>query len=223
MLAVMVASQGIPVLAKPATNNPTGDQHTTIGIMEADKDISNTSFEVPLYITTAAISGQTNLLCPTGYDIKNSAQDGSPDIGVVSMTVQRVGQWNTVDTAPTVGKKQDVKLTIGDFTLPSVNAGQPQNTVVFSERKTNCDFYKNDKLTAIPAGKTLSQVTRGKAPAEEGYTGLPITGTVSSDTRTNKKATAQFRITYIVSTLDGTGAPIGSTYVGDSKAASGMQ
>lgn len=221
LVAALAVSQGIPVLAAPATNKPTDDQHTTIGIMEAEKDISQTSFEVPLYITTAAVSNSTKLLCPTGYDIKNTAPDGK--IGVVSMTVQKVGDWNTVETAPNPGSKQDVMLTIGDFTLPSVNQTTTQKTVVFSEKKTTCAFYKNNGLTAIPAGETLAQAAGGKGPTEEGYKGLDITGTVSNDTRTNKKAAAQFRITYIVSALDDTGAAIGNTYVGDDKAASGMK
>lgn len=219
LVAALAVSQGIPVLAAPANNTPTGDQHTTIGILEAEKDISQTSFEVPLYITTAAISGQTKLLCPTGYDIKNTSQDGS--IGVVSMTVQKVGDWNTVENTPT--NEKEVKLTIGDFTLPSVNDAATPKTVVFSKKGTDCAFYKNNKLTAIPAGQTLAKAAGGKGPTEEGYTGLGITGTVKNVTRNNKKAAAQFRITYIVSALDNNGEVIGNTYVGDDKAASGMQ
>ncbi len=226
LIATLAVTQSMTAFAAPANNSPTGDQHTTIGIMEAEKDISQVSFEVPLYVTTAAISGSTKLLCPDGYDIKNTST--TDPIGVVSLTVERVGDWNTVDSAPTTGNKQDVMLTIGDLTLPSVNENTSQNTVVFLDAKKSCAFYgkttgKTDKLTSIPAGQTLSQAAGGPAVTEAAYKGLGISGTVSNDTRTNKKAAAQFRVTYVISMLDANGDPLGNTYVGDNKAASGMQ
>lgn len=229
LVAALAVSQGIPVLAAPANNTPTGDQHTTIGILEAEKDISQTSFEVPLYITTAAVSNSTKLLCPTGYDIKNtSTAAGAPAIGVFSLTVEKVdgSTWDIVNNTPT-GDKQ-VLLSIGDLTLPEVNNTTKSNTVSFLTNKTPCAFYgktqgKQDKLTEIPSGQTLSQAAGGPAVNEENYRGLGISGTVKSTTRTNIKAAAQFKITYVVTTLDTQGNPIGNTYVGDNKAAAGLQ
>ena len=226
MLAVMVASQGMVAFAAPANNNPTGDQHTTIGIMEATEKVGQVSFEVPLYVTTAAISQQADLMCPEGYDIKNTAQgDDAHDIGVLSVTVQRIGTWDIVTNTPT--KKTDVKLVIGDLVLPEVNANKQSNTVTFLGGKytggTNAFFDQNTgKLIAIKKGETLAQAGNQIAPGATGYKGLEITGKVQVVERTNEKAAAQFRVTYVVSALNKTtGAPIGNTYVGDDKTAAG--
>ena len=229
LVAALAVSQGIPVLAKPATNNPTGDEHTTIGIMEAEKDISQASFEVPLYITTAAVSNSNKLLCPTGYDIKNTSKAAdAPPIGVFSLTVEKVAgsTWDIVSNTPTVDKK--VQLSIGDLPLPEVNDTNRSSTVSFLTTTPDCAFYgktkgKPTKLTEIRSGQTLSEAAGGPAVNADGYEGLGISGTVHATNRNNIKAAAQFKITYVVTTLDTTGDPIGNTYVGDDKAASGMQ
>ena len=232
MLAVMVASQGMVAFAAPADNNPKGDQHTTIGIMEATEKVGQASFEVPLYVTTAAISKETALMCPEGYDIKNTSKD--PDahsIGVLSVTVEKIskeaGSWNIVATPV---ETTDVKLVIGDLVLPEVNSTTMKSTV---DIRTNpagqaSVFYgktanKTDKVTVIPNGKTLSEAAGGPAVDAANYKGLDITGTVAAKDRQNKKAAAQFRVTYVVSALDNQGDPIGNTYVGDNKTAAGLQ
>ena len=231
MLAVMVASQGMVAFAAPADNNPKGDQHTTIGIMEAEQKVGQASFEVPLYVTTAAISGETALMCPEGYDIKNTSKgDDAHDIGVLSVTVEKtskaLGSWNIVAT-PT--ELTDVKLVIGDLVLPEVNSTTMKSTVDIRTNTVgqNSVFYgktadKNDKVTAIPHGKTLSEAAGGPEVGAADYKGLEITGLVAAKTRTNKKAAAQFRVTYVVSALDTNGEPIGNTYVGDNKTAAGL-
>lgn len=227
MLAVMVASQGMVAFAAPADNNPKGDQHTTIGIMEAEAPVGQASFEVPLYVTTAAIKGQEDLMCPEGYDIKNTAK--APDahnIGVLSVTVERVGTWNTVST--TLNSKYDVRLVIGDLVLPEVNAQTTSSTVTFLDNSytggKNAFFGQQNaaKLTAIKKGETLAQAGNQIAPGSANYKGLEITGKVQAVDRTNVKAAAQFRVTYVVSALDANGDPIGNTYVGDNKAAAGL-
>lgn len=225
MLAVMVASQGMVAFAAPANNNPIGDQHTTIGIMEATEKVGQASFEVPLYVTTAAISNETALMCPEGYDIKNTSKDpDAHNIGVLSVTVEKIGDWDIVSNPI---KRTQVKLTIGDLVLPEVSDTQKSNTVTFLDNAyasgTNA-FYDQDttKLVAIKKGETLAQAGNQIAPGDANYKGLEITGTVANVTRTNKKAAAQFRVTYVVSALDDQGNPIGNTYVGDNKAAAGL-
>ena len=232
MLAVMVASQGMVAFAAPANNNPQGDQHTTIGIMEAAEKVGQASFEVPLYVTTAAISNETKLMCPEGYDIKNTSKgDDAHEIGVLSVTVEKIskeaGSWNIVAN-PT--EMTDVKLVIGDLVLPEVNSTTMKSTVDIRTNTVgqNSIFYgktkgKDTKVTAIPTGKTLSEAAGGPAVGDANYKGLSITGTVASKTRTNKKVAAQFRVTYVVSALDTAGEPIGNTYVGDDKTAAGLQ
>ena len=220
MLAPFVLSQSITALAARADNNPQGDQHTTIGIMESATEVGQASFEVPLYITTAAVTNRTDLICPTGYDIKNTA--GNNAIGVLSLTVEKVGTWETVATAPNPGGRTKVKLTIGDEVLPAVTDAQKRQTLDFTTGTSTSAFRTGGKVRAIPAGQTLAQVNNNIAPGGPGYTGLGITGLISNETRTNSKAAAQFRITYVVSALDANGAAIGNIYVGDSKAAAGL-
>lgn len=220
MLTPFVLSQSITALAAKADNNPTGDQHTTIGIMESTTEVGQASFEVPLYITTAAVTGKDRLICPTGYDIRNTSQTNA--IGVVSVTVEKVdgGSWDLVVDTPTSDKK--VKLTIGELVLPAVNDGHKTETIQIATdtRAQNTVFYdaaKNSKLRAIPVNQTLAQAAGGDVG-----NGLSITGLIQAKDRSNIKAAAQFRVKYVVSALDANGAAIGNIYVGDSKAAAGL-
>lgn len=214
VIAALAVSQGVPVMAAPATNSPASGQHTTIGILEAESEnISNASFEVPLYITTAAVSNKAELLCPENYDIKNT---GSTNIGVLSLTVAKAdgSTWETVTTDPLADKK--VKLTIGGLTLPEVTDAKKSATVTFLKTQDDCAFYgkttgKTNKLTAIEPSNTLSAAAAAGASTK----GLEITGKVFSQKRSNIKAAAQFKVTYVVSALDNNGDPIGITYVGD--------
>lgn len=231
VLAALVVSQSMTALANPSDNNPKGDEHTTIGIMEATTEVGQASFEVPLYVTTAAISGQEKLMCPEGYDIKNTSKGtDAHDIGVLSVSVEKIGTgtWKTVTTAPT--NDNEVKLTIGDLVLPAVDDTTKKSTVdILNDAAGQASvFYghttgKNNKVTAIKKGKTLAEAANGIAPTAANYKGLEITGIVKNMDRANKKAAAQFRVTYVVSALDDAGDPIGNTYVGDNKAAAGLQ
>lgn len=228
VLAALVVSQSMTALANPSDNNPKGDEHTTIGIMEATTEVGQASFEVPLYVTTAAISGQDKLMCPEGYDIKNTSKGKDAHaIGVLSVSVERIGTWNTVKGTP--NNNNEVKLTIGDLVLPAVDNTTTKQTVdIIKNSEAHASvFYgktanKTDKVTAIEKGKTLSEASGGVAPTTTGYKGLDITGIVQNTTRTDKKAAAQFRVTYVVSALDDAGDPIGNTYVGDNKTAAGL-
>lgn len=220
VIAALAVSQGVPVMAQTTTNSPASGQHTTIGILEAESEnISNASFEVPLYITTAAVSNKAELLCPENYDIKNT---GTAPIGVLSLTVAKAdaSTWDTVTTDPQADKK--VMLTIGGLILPEVNTATNSATVTFLKDKKDCDFYGKttaDKLTAIEPQKTLSAAAAAGATTN----GLVITGKVQKKVRTNEKAAAQFKVTYVVSALDNNGDPIGITYVGDDENIAGLK
>ena len=85
MLAVMVASQGMVAFAAPADNNPKGDQHTTIGIMEAEKPVGQPSFELLYYdllflshergIYFYEHSNQSENKCPRCTRVQNRGHD----------------------------------------------------------------------------------------------------------------------------------------------------
>lgn len=228
MLAALVLSQGMTAFANPSNNNPKNDEHTTIGIMESTTNVGQASFEVPLYVTTAAIKDQTKLVCPDGYDIKNTAgSNNGNSIGVLSVTVDRLpgATWNTVQDAAPTGDK-DVKMTIGDLTLPTVNINIASATIDIKQSAAahTSAFYDNDKsrVRLIESGKTLSEAAGGVAETNPAYKGLDITGVIAAKDRANTAAVAQFRIRYVISAFDDTGNAIGSTYVGDDRTAAGF-
>lgn len=228
MLAALVLSQGMATFAKPANNNPTGDGHTTIGIMEFTTNVGQASFEVPLYVTTAAIKDQTKLVCPDGYDIKNTAgSNNGNSIGVLSVTVDRLpgATWETVQDAAPTGDKE-VKMTIGDLTLPTVNNTIASATIDIRQSAPahTSAFYDNvnDRVRLIGSGKTLSEAAGEVAETNPTYKGLSIIGVIAAKDRANTAAAVQFRIRYVISALDAEGNPVGSIYVGDNKAAAGF-
>lgn len=228
MLAALVLSQGMTAFANPSNNNPTGGEHTTIGIMESTTNVGQASFEVPLYVITAAIKDQTKLVCPDGYDIKNTAGlNNGNSIGVLSVTVDRLSgaTWNTVQDAAPTGEK-DVKLTIGDLTLPTVNQTTTSATINIKNTAAahTSAFYDNDnsRVRLIGSGKTLSEAAGGVAETNPTYKGLGITGVIATKNRADTEAVAQFRIRYVISVFDNAGNAIGSTYVGDDRTAAGF-
>lgn len=214
-IVAMIATQGITAFAQPATNDPQTDQHTTIGILESTNVAGQVSFSVPLYVTLAAVKNKADLLTPTGYDIKNTQTDGK-SIAVLSVSITGVGEWATSSTVPTDDKK--VQLSIGELQMPEVRNGVTKTVELKTETNPGYFYDKNqDKYRAIAPNKTLSEAVTQVAAGTTGYKGLEIVGKVKEMERTDKKASAQFRITYLISPLDNNGDPVGLTYVGDDK------
>lgn len=215
-IVAMIATQGITAFAKTVDNDPQGDQHTTIGILESTNVAGQVSFSVPLYVTTAAVKGKADLLTPTGYDIKNEANVGGKNIAVLSVSISGVGDWSTSTTVPTDDKK--VQLSIGGLLMPEVSRNITK-TVELKDETNPGYFYDKDqgKYRPIEPGKTLSEAATQIAPGTSGYKGLEIVGKVAEKDRTDIAASAQFRITYLISPLNDQGEPVGLTYVGDDK------
>lgn len=209
MAAVLSAASVTPAVANTVTNNATGDEHTTIGIMETGKSPVNVKFEVPLYVTMAAKSGDTAMTTPDGYDISNAATAGadSYDIGVTSMKIQALGDWEIVSTGTPLTSLTQMIFSIGDCEMPAVAKADGVKNVTLSGA-----FVDGGKPKAIAPGASLSGDPKG----------LKLLGTIKGDPRTDKKAAAQFKITYTVAALSGTGEALGSVYVGDDKTAAGF-
>lgn len=184
---------------------------TAVGVQTVDVNPENLSFTVPLYLTVAAVSDSTGtprVVVPDGYLLRNttgSAPDGSfPDIVVTKMEVQGVtgGTWS-LKAAPGAGK--DIRLSIGGLVLPDIKAGNI-TPIPVETNTTNNSFYDTGtgKYRPIPGG--------------EGTLTLPIAGSLASGfVPGEKRASAQFRIRYTVSLLDGKGVPVGISYEGPSK------
>ena len=209
MAAVLSAASVTPAVANTVTNNATGDEHTTIGIMEMGRSPVNVKFEVPFYVTMAAKSGDPEMVTPDGYDISNAAAPGadSYDIGVTSMKIQALGDWTIVDTGTPLQLSTEMKFSIGGCDIPAL-----VKTAGVKEVPLSGDFVNGDKPKAIAPGNSLS----GKPE------GLALKGEIKAQDRTDKKAAAQFKITYTVAALSGTGEALGSVYVGDDKTAAGF-
>ena len=201
MAAVLSAASVTPAVANTVTNNATGDEHTTIGIMETGKSPVNVKFEVPLYVTMAAKSGDAAMATPA------AAGADSYDIGVTSMKIQALGDWEIVDTGTPLNSMTQMIFSIGGCDIPAVTKTDGVKEVPLSGA-----FVDTGKPKAIAPGASLSGDPKG----------LKLLGTIKADTRTDKKAAAQFKITYTVAALSGTGETLGSVYVGDDKTAAGF-
>lgn len=227
VLAAITLSQGMVAFANTVTNEPKPgtDEHTTISIVETATDLSQTSFEVPLYVTAAAVSNSDTLLCPEGYDITNSAQVGGTNIGVVSIKVERLtgAKWNIVKD--TIDTNKDVILSIGGQKLPEVNKNTTTAKIDLLKSTEDTAFFDNttSKLRKIEPQKTLSQAKTNIGKNDPGYKGLEIKGQIERTTRNEAATAAQFKVIYTVAPLDANGDPIGKTYVGDVKSEAGLQ
>lgn len=237
----------------PETNQ---DSHTTIGITEVKKEdmiggdldaTANVSFEVPLYVTTAAIGGQTALATPKTYDIKNN---GTRGIVVTRMQIEKLAgsTWSTVEEDNQVDDDKKVKLAIGGLTMPATKGDGVKVDAKLAVDGTENAFTKNTGYKVIEKDhKTLSTSKANVGAAEtmvnkkEGDAntniGLAIAGKVAqADNRASKGAASQFKVTYVVSAItknaddnlaggDGTvnkDQIVGFTYVGDDKVAAGL-
>lgn len=223
-LAALVAAQmAMPIMAAPATNATTGDQHTTIGILEsATKPADQASFDVPLYLVVAAVDQQGTIAKPDNYVIKNlSTGTDAKAIGVTKMQVENLAAydennlansgWVIVDQSADKDNSRKISLQLGSQWLPSTETAGVNNKVLvdFAESSFFRGADKNGEktYTKIEPGKTLA---------------IAVNGTVQSTTRTDKKASSQFKVTYTVSPLDDDGKVLSAVYVGDDKTDAGL-
>ena len=181
---------------------------TTIAMFEATEDPQQACFEVPLYVTVAAVQGSSRVLAPASgsYYIANG-KGAKSDIGVLKMSIEKVpgATWDTVEGTPQTAR--EIRLSIGDYVMPTLGKGTEKKTVSIYDALKDTTFTKKDKRN----GNIVYQAIR---PGEK--RDLDIQGTVTSEAgRTDQTAAAQFRITYFVSVLDENGLPVGNVYVGN--------
>ena len=208
-----VMGLAVPAMAAdPTEKEIEANSDTTIAIFETEIDPTNVSFEVPLYVTLAAVNNQTNVVVPDNYGITNTSDGGevTHGIGVTAMEFTKLegSTFSTVQES-SVTSQYNIRLSIGNVLMPAMSAAGTK-AVDFSKKDddgSEVAFITSTKPTKIEAGKTLD---------------LPIKGTVQSATRTSGDAVAQFKVTYIVSALDAAGDPIGAPYAGNDSEAAGL-
>ena len=126
----------MPAFAAKQSNGSPVDQpaaHTQFGIVESDKDVSGqVSFEVPLYVTMAAVSGKTKMAVPSkdAYYIENTSpsikvedpqnpgtykEEPTEPIGVTSLEVKGLdGGWSIVAAKGVDWDTEKEKANAGD-------------------------------------------------------------------------------------------------------------
>ncbi len=210
----------------------TGDKaefgHTTFSVIEAKQNPNNVSFEVPLYVTMAAIDGETDLIVPENYSITNTSAKlvgaggvnelnsaDAFDIAVIKMDFSKLA-GSTYNTVASGGGAKGMVLTVGGATMPALSEAGTESVDLKSAANK---FHDGSKFVAIPAiDKTVDNVTITPELV------LPIVATLGApaEITENAGAAAQFKITYTVSALDGDGNLMGSVYAGDDKALAGL-
>ena len=126
----------MPAFAAKQSNGSPVDQpaaHTQFGIVESDKDVSGqVSFEVPLYVTMAAVSKKTKMAVPSkdAYYIENTSpsikvedpqnpgtykEEPTEPIGVTSLEVKGLdGGWSIVAAKDAGWDTEKTKADAGD-------------------------------------------------------------------------------------------------------------
>lgn len=232
LVAALTIGNVMPVAAYTANGAWSKEHHTTFGIQEGEAaDFAHqASFEVPLYVTMAAISNVNNdqnkfptdeLVTPEGYDIKNSSMKADSYIAVESFDVEMYqnATWDiiTFGTIPATAKQMTFK--IGNVELAQQSKG---TTVVYGTKDVatkNVDlkdgmFAKTDgKLYPLGAQQYMSTHTTAQT------TGISLFGKIKSEARTKTNGTAaQFRVVYHMVPTDADGnKKAAASYVGDDK------
>ena len=147
----------MPVFAANQSNgSPETDRaaHTLFGVMESEKDVSGqVSFEVPLYVTMAAVSEKTNMAVPSkeAYYIENTSKsiinaDGKEEatepIAVVGMSVEgKSGGWNIVEYSTDPTENTDMTFKLANIEFPAMRGDNENGVTLYSNDKTDDKTY----------------------------------------------------------------------------------
>ena len=167
------------------------------------------SFEVPLYLTmcVAKENGTNTVIVPSeSYSIRNP--DGNIPMAVTGLKVARVdgSDWALVtDFTPDTTAKE-IRLSIGDVPLPDLPVGSTRETEVKLTLKDSAFYNYQSKSykrigEADPANNSMPLAVEASVPP--GY--VPVD---------QASPTAQFRLVYTVSCIDGTGTVMDKDYEG---------
>lgn len=237
LVAALTIGNVMPVAAYTANGAWSKEHHTTFGIQEgtATNFANQASFEVPLYVTMAAIdktdSGTfdpTKLVTPEGYDIKNSSTKDESFIAVQSLDVEMYqdATWKIITYGQTPAGPKEMTFKIGNLTLTAQDKG---STIIYGTKDVqnkNVDlqdgiFAKTDG-SLNPLGAQQYMSNHSTTPGA----GILLSGAIQSADRTNdgKGTAAQFRIVYHMVPTDKNGTvKTAAAYVGDNKKDAGYK
>ena len=223
-LLVLGASATAFAVPNPGPDEKAANGDTTFGVMETNTNPGTVSFEVPLYVTMAAVAGQDTVQMPTdAYKITNTSKaangtDPGYSIGVVGLSFETVagGTWGTTLTATPTGATKEMNLTIGGVQMPALAAnGHAQPTVDITSVDNTFYDHANSKPKPISADPNT--------PAVGNSLVIPLVGKISTTAVAADAAAApQFKVKYTISAIGGGGGAIGQPYVGNDSNAAGF-
>lgn len=237
LAAVLSAGSVLPVFAYTANGAWSNEQHTTFGIQEgtADDFANQASFEVPLYVTMAAIDKDNAgsfptdcLVTPAGYDVKNSATKDGSYIAVQSFDVEMYqdATWKIIDNNSVPIGSKEMTFSIGTVNLSPQEKG---TTKTYGTKDvTNKDVALTEGTFAAANGalKELNAQEYLSTGTQNPGKGIVLAGKIAEANRTNNGAgtAAQFRVIYHMVPTDGAGnIKTAATYVGDNKKDAGYK
>lgn len=193
--------------------------HSTVSVLLVESNAKNVSFEVPLYVTMAAVDGREDIITPSNYSITNtsanSVEDSEEevyDIAVVGITFTKLAgaTYSTVETQGT--QYHDLMFSVGGLLMPAISRDLGEVSIDLDVTAKDSVFFSNNDYVAIPAyGNTELHI--------------PLIATMSDipTFEDNKNAVAQFKICYTVTALTTSGDPLAYVYAGDSKEEAGLE
>lgn len=203
----MAASFDIMEITAIASGSTAGKTELSLGVSQMAPEA--VSFEVPLYLTmcVAKENGTNTVIVPSeSYSIRNP--DGNIPMAVTGLKVARVdgSDWALVtDFTPDTTAKE-IRLSIGDVPLPDLPVGSTRETEVKLTLKDSAFYNYQSKSykrigEADPANNSMPLAVEASVPP--GY--VPVD---------QASPTAQFRLVYTVSCIDGTGTVMDKDYEG---------
>lgn len=195
--------------------------HSTFSVILGQKEAGNMSFEVPLYVTMAAIGGQDEVLTPTNYSIINTSakyiddetvDESDYDIIVSGIQFTKLEEA-TYSTVVTKGSEyHEMVFSIGGIVMPAISRELGEVSIQVRVSDYESIFYSNNQYTVIP-------------PIGQTELSIPLVATLSDipNFDNNKGTSAQFKVCYTVSPVNAGGDILGSVYAGDDKVSAGLE
>lgn len=206
--------------SKPPAPASEDKSSTYFNIFETDAAVSTTqiSFEVPLYVTMAAVNGAESMVVPSAdkYFIRNTcradAEGKKQALGICGIKAEMGELW-AIKSVP--GKKYDMSFTLGGY--PFGDLAQKEKRTFFDRTdwnkkltETNAFFLKAEDNTAA------GQIKPGLVPITDKLE-LPIQSAIAKVERKNTKTVPAFQVIYTLCAVDDQGQPMASVYVGNDK------
>lgn len=193
--------------------------HSTFSFIQTEQNPMNVSFEIPLYVTMAVVSGNTSVFMPSNYSIKNTSAKYSEGSGISAYSIAVVGisftklegaMYGTVETVGT--DYREMIFSIGGVVMPAIDRYSGPVTMNANMKANDSVFYSDNQYNAIPATGDVEL-------------SIPLKATLSAipSLDGNNTPVAQFKVCYTVSALNHDGDALGSVYAGDNKVEAGLE